>query len=105
VALAHLRDSRGHLIAAPGWFERLRDSRKLLRVERSRRRRYVRIFAALKRAGISKRHLYEAWDFTIASHPDPRNARCSASESDFLTGNGAWSTLRKSPCRTSVYAP
>ena len=67
VALANLRDSRGHLIAAPGWFERLRDSRKLLRSERSQRRRYVRIFAALKRAGISKRHLYEAWDFTIAS--------------------------------------
>ncbi len=67
VALRNLRDARGHLIAAPGWFERLRDGRRLIPAERSQRGRYARIYAALKLAGISRHGLYEAWDFTIAS--------------------------------------
>ncbi|MGI8571183.1 MAG: hypothetical protein ACR2L9_00890 [Solirubrobacteraceae bacterium] len=67
VALRNLRDSRGHLIPAPGWFQRLRDGRKLLPAERSQRGRYLRIFTALRRTGVSKHHLYEAWDFTVAS--------------------------------------
>jgi hypothetical protein len=67
VALRRLRNSRGKLIAAPGWFARLRDGRRLLRAERSQRKRYDRIFASLERAGISRSGLYEAWDFTVAS--------------------------------------
>jgi hypothetical protein len=67
VALRNLRTSGGKLIKAPSWFERLRDGRKLARGERSQRGRYAHIFAALKRAGIARSNLYEAWDFTVAS--------------------------------------
>jgi hypothetical protein len=67
VALRGLRDAAGHVISAPGWFERLRDNRSLPAVERSQRARYERIFLALKRAGIARGNLYEAWDFTVAS--------------------------------------
>src|ERR1019366_6772566 len=67
VALRGLRDARGRPIAAPDWFERLRDGRALLPTERSQRGRYARIFDVLKRAGIARRNLYEAWDFTVGS--------------------------------------
>jgi hypothetical protein len=67
VALRDLRDSGGHLIPAPKWFERLRDGRPLGGGERSQAARYQRIFAALARAGLRRRSLYEAWDFTVAS--------------------------------------
>ena len=67
VALRSLRTAGGKLIKAPRWFELLRDGRRLPRAERSQRGRYARIFAALKRAGISRGGLYEAWDFTVAS--------------------------------------
>jgi hypothetical protein len=67
VALRNLRDAGGHPIAAPTWFERLRDNRPLPADERGQTARYTRIFAALARAGIARGNLYEAWDFTIAS--------------------------------------
>jgi hypothetical protein len=67
VALRNLRNARGKLITAPKWFERLREGRRLPAGERSQRVRYARIFAALKRAGIARSNLYEAWDFTVAS--------------------------------------
>jgi hypothetical protein len=67
VALRHLKNARGRQIAAPGWFEKLRDNRRLPRKERWQRPRYARIFRALKRAHIARRSLYEAWDFTVGS--------------------------------------
>jgi hypothetical protein len=67
VALRGLRAANGHLLAAPGWFARLRDERTLVPRERSQRARYRRIFAALSRAGLARHGLYEAWDFTVAS--------------------------------------
>jgi hypothetical protein len=68
VALRNLRNARGRMIAAPAWFEKLRDSRTLPRKERSQRSRYARIFKALKRAHIARtKSLYEAWDFTVGS--------------------------------------
>ncbi len=67
VALRNLRNAHGHVIAAPAWFEKLRDSRSLPAVERSQSARYTRIFKALKRAGIARAQLYEAWDFTVGS--------------------------------------
>jgi hypothetical protein len=67
VALRSLRAANGHLLAAPGWFQRLRDDRRLRSRERPQRDRYARIFAALARARIARRGLYEAWDFTVAS--------------------------------------
>jgi hypothetical protein len=66
-ALRNLRDSKGHVIGAPNWFALLRDGRRLPSVERSQRARYRQIFRVLRRAGIARRNLYEAWDFTIAS--------------------------------------
>ena len=67
VALRALRAANGRLLAAPGWFARLRDGRNLVPRERAQRARYRRIFAALARAHIARRSLYEAWDFTVAS--------------------------------------
>ncbi len=67
VALRSLRDAQGRLLGAPSWFARLRDGRSLPSAERSQRSRYQRIFRALKRAGITRGSLYEAWDFTVAS--------------------------------------
>jgi hypothetical protein len=67
VALRNLRNARGRTIKAPAWFAKLRDGRALPKSERSQRGRYARIFAALKRAKIGRRNLYEAWDFTVAS--------------------------------------
>lgn len=67
VALRNLRDASGHLIGAPAWFAKLRDGRRLPPALRAQRGRYARIFAALSRAGIARRSLYEAWDFTVAS--------------------------------------
>ncbi|HEY1521667.1 MAG TPA: hypothetical protein VGF70_01525 [Solirubrobacteraceae bacterium] len=67
VALRNLRTSSGHVIAAPSWFEKLRDGKRLPSRERSQKARYTKIFAALKKASISRGNLYEAWDFTVAS--------------------------------------
>jgi hypothetical protein len=67
VVLRSLRTAGGKLIKAPAWFARLRDGHRLPRAERSQRGRYARIFAAIKRAGIARSGLYEAWDFTVAS--------------------------------------
>ncbi len=67
VAMRNLRNSRGQVIKAPGWFEKLRDDKALPAVERSQKARYDKIFAALKRARIERGNLYEAWDFTVAS--------------------------------------
>jgi hypothetical protein len=67
VALRNLRSASGRPLAAPGWFERLRDGHRLLAGERAQAARYARIFAALARAHIARSRLYEAWDFTVAS--------------------------------------
>jgi hypothetical protein len=67
VALRYLRDANGRLIPAPRWFALLRDKLPLPVRERSQRRRYVRIFEVLERAGVSRPGLYEAWDFTVSS--------------------------------------
>jgi hypothetical protein len=67
VALRFLRAANGKLLAAPGWFARLRDGRALVPRERAQRTRYRRIFAALARAHVARHSLYEAWDFTVAS--------------------------------------
>jgi hypothetical protein len=67
VALRGLRTASGRLIQAPRWFARLRDGRSLPPAERAQRGRYARIFAALRRARVGRKGLYEAWDFTVAS--------------------------------------
>lgn len=67
VALRNLRDSSGNVIGAPAWFAALRDGGPLPAAEQSQRARYARIFGALRRAGIPRGNLYEAWDFTVGS--------------------------------------
>jgi hypothetical protein len=67
VALRNLRNSSGRVIPAPGWFVKLRDGRQLPARERAQKARYRRIFAALRKASIARKNLYEAWDFTVAS--------------------------------------
>ncbi len=70
VALRHLRTARGRPIQAQTWFALLREDRPLPANERAQRARYARIFAALARAGVTPKGLYEAWDFTVASRGD-----------------------------------
>jgi hypothetical protein len=94
VAMRSLRNSSGHIIKAPSWFEKLRDKRKLPADERSQLKRYTKIFAALKRAGIARKNLYEAWDFTVASEQNltgrllaiRNNAFAQLGDNDLATG-------------------
>ncbi len=94
VALRHLRTASGATIKAPAWFAKLRDNRPLTGAERTQRARYVRIFAALKRAGIARSSLYEAWDFTVASEKNltsrllsiRNNAFAQLGDHDLATG-------------------
>ena len=67
VVLRNLRTASGATIAAPPWFARLRAGTRLPAAERSQRTRYARIFATLRRAHVSLRGVYEAWDFTVGS--------------------------------------
>ncbi|PWU25492.1 MAG: hypothetical protein C5B48_01000, partial [Candidatus Rokuibacteriota bacterium] len=67
VAMRNLKDANGQTLTAPDWFARLRDDRPLLKGEVSQKERYGEIFKALKDAGIDRKSLYEAWDFTVAS--------------------------------------
>ena len=67
VALRSLRNSAGKLLTAPSWFEKLRDSKPLPANEQSQKGRYQTIFTALQKAGISRKTLYEAWNFTVGS--------------------------------------
>jgi hypothetical protein len=67
VALRDLKDANGQTLAAPDWFARLRDDRPLLKSEKDQRERYGEVFKTLKDAGIARKSLYLAWDFTVAS--------------------------------------
>jgi hypothetical protein len=64
VALRHLKDSGGDVIPAPRWFKVFKDDR---RHQHGQRARYRSIFKSLKEAGIGRRSLYAAWDFTVES--------------------------------------
>jgi hypothetical protein len=66
VALRSLRAADGALIPAPRWFDRLRAGRPS-RAEAGELPLYRYLFALLARAGIHRNHLYEAWQFTVAS--------------------------------------
>ncbi len=67
VALRFLRDASGAPIPAPSWFAALRDHGRLTPALDAQRARYHRIFRVLRRAGIQRRSLTEAWDFTVGS--------------------------------------
>lgn len=68
VALRNLRTSTGAPIRSPKWFARLRSGHRLSGPLRAQQKRYEAIFRSLRRAGIkADKHLYEAWNFTVAS--------------------------------------
>jgi hypothetical protein len=69
VALRNLRTAGGDTIQAPAAFRYYRDDVPSDQgaIEK-RRRHFERIFRILKRAGIGRRGLYLAWDFTVASN-------------------------------------
>jgi hypothetical protein len=66
VALRNLRDATGHPIDAQPPFRALRDKKPYPEVE-SRRAHFESIFKTLGRAGVKRKELYLAWDFTVAS--------------------------------------
>ncbi len=70
VALRFLRRANGRAIGAPRWFALLRRGHRLTAALRPQRKRYARIFKVLARAGVARKTLYEAWDFTVASTRD-----------------------------------
>jgi hypothetical protein len=68
VALRNLKDANGNNIPAPTGFKLYRDRipTGIPAVEK-RRKEFKKTFKALKKAKISKKRLYLAWDFTVAS--------------------------------------
>jgi hypothetical protein len=65
VALRHLKNAAGKTLEAQEPFRRLRDSAPA--AQQSQVGRYADIFARLAQAGIARKDLYLAWDFTVAS--------------------------------------
>jgi len=68
VALRRLRDANGNIIQPSPAFRLYRDRIVGNQPEIESRRAHMEdVFARLKRAGVSRRDLYLAWDFTVAS--------------------------------------
>jgi hypothetical protein len=68
VALRNLRNAGGRKIEPGRGFRTYRDRiRTGARPIEKRRRHFERMFRVLKRAGVKRRQLYLAWDFTVAS--------------------------------------
>jgi hypothetical protein len=66
VALRNLRDAAGRILTAQAPFRALRDRKANPAVD-GRRAHFEDIFDRLGRAGIKRKELYLAWDFTVAS--------------------------------------
>ncbi len=68
VALRNLKDAEGETIQAPAGFRLYRDGRRTNeRAIESRRAKFESIFRTLADEGVSRKSLYLAWDFTVAS--------------------------------------
>ena len=68
VALRKLRNAKGKRIRAGAAFRIYRDKKKTGKRLIERRRRHMNsIFRKLRRAGVRRKSLYLAWDFTVAS--------------------------------------
>ena len=68
VAMRNLKDASGQTLKAPEGFRYYRDELPSKAPEiKAQRDRFDRIFKDLRRAGIKRRSLYLAWDFTVAS--------------------------------------
>lgn len=68
VALRNLKDADGKAIPAPAGFRLYRDNRRTgNRKVESRRAGFEGMFRTLDKAGVKRKSLYLAWDFTVAS--------------------------------------
>ncbi|HET8784583.1 MAG TPA: hypothetical protein VFM38_03045, partial [Candidatus Limnocylindrales bacterium] len=68
VALRKLEDADGNTLAAPPGFQLYRDRVPTgIKAIESRRDHFESIYADLKADDIGRKHLYMAWDFTVAS--------------------------------------
>lgn len=68
VALRNLKDADGKVIPAPAGFRLFRDNRRTgNRKVESRRAGFEGMFRTLGKAGVKRKSLYLAWDFTVAS--------------------------------------
>jgi len=68
VALRNMKDADGNLLEAPAGFRLYRDTIRTLKpVIEKRRAGFESVFRTLSREGVSRRSLYMAWDFTVAS--------------------------------------
>jgi hypothetical protein len=68
VAMRNLKDANGDTIPAPPGFAIYRDGLPTgVQDIEQRRRHFDHIFKTLKKAGIHRGSLYDAWDFTVAS--------------------------------------
>lgn len=68
VALRNLKDAEGKTLAAPAGFRLYRDSNRTSnKIVEGRRAHFESIFKDLAKAGIARKSLYLAWDFTVAS--------------------------------------
>src|SRR4051812_15508986 len=65
VALRNLKNATGQTLSAPAWFVPFRDQHP--RMSKAQEARYRSIFKSLQKAGIKRKELYAAWDFTVAS--------------------------------------
>lgn len=71
VALRNLKDTSGKAIPAPVYFRIFRDNHASSIASINARRPHMEsIFATLAKAGIPRKNLYLAWDFTVASEAD-----------------------------------
>ena len=78
VALRNLKTAAGASIEAPPGFRTYRDHLPAQGPVINRRRgHFERIFETLRKAGIKRRDLYLAWDFTVASDRASPAARCT----------------------------
>ena len=68
VALRNLKNAKGQVLRAGAAFRLYRDGKKTSnRLIEGRRAHMNSIFRKLRRAGVRRRSLYLAWDFTVAS--------------------------------------
>jgi hypothetical protein len=79
VALRNLKDAGGKKLAAGEAFARYRDGTAV----DARRAHMESIFATLRKAGVNRKHLYLAWDFTVASARSTTNRMLSIRDRAF----------------------
>jgi hypothetical protein len=69
VAMRNLKDASGNTLAAPAGFRYYRDDLPSKdNAINDQRKRFEKIFQALRKAKIQRANLYLAWDFTVASN-------------------------------------